>query len=232
MTTNNDNARTNRLITEFQKTIPNFNIKFKNQSLLIKIIGYILFFNKSFMTNYATTIGSTVYFPSEQFLESDVPGNQALIAHEFVHAIDNKNNPIFKILYLFPQILTPLFIILFFVLPSIFNLISLVIALICLLPIIPAFWRSKDELRGYQISLFALSELMKEYNTDEIKYDKYLNDNANGFNIYFTGSNYYWMNRFGVMNQLTDTITKIKTDDIVSYDPIYNIVREAFKNSK
>jgi len=229
---NNNNARTNRLIAEFQKTIPNFNIKFKNQSLLIKIISYILFFNKRFMTDYITTIGSTIYFPSEQFLESDTTGNQIVISHEFVHAIDNKNNLIFKPLYLFPQILSPVFVILFFILPHIFNFISLVISLICLLPIIPAFWRSKDELRGYQMSLFAQSELMKEENIVGDQYSEALSDNIIFINKEFTGSGYYWMNRLGVINQLNDTITKIKTDDIVKDDPVYNIVREAFKNSK
>jgi hypothetical protein len=228
----NDNARTNRFITELQKTVPNFNIKFKNQSTLIKIISYILFFNKQFMTVYITTIGSTVYFPSEQFLESDVPNNQTAIAHEFVHAVDNKNNIIFKLLYLFPQILTPLFIILFFLLPHVFNFISLGVALICLLPIIPAFWRSKDELRGYQMSLFAGSELMKEYNAPTDQYNKYLNDNIDFINAEFTGSGYYWMGRSGVISQLNDTITKIKTDDIIKDDPIYNVVRIALKNSK
>jgi hypothetical protein len=231
MTTNN-NARTNRFITELQKTVPNFNIKFKNQSTLIKIISYILFFNKNFMTQYITTIGSTVYFPSEQFLEADAPDNQAVIAHEFVHAVDNKNNLLFKPLYLFPQILTPLFIILFFVLPHIFNFISLGIALVCLLPIIPAFWRSKDELRGYQMSLFMESELMKEYETPIDEYNSNLNDLVIFCNNEFTGSGYYWMNRFGVIGQLNDTITKIKTDDIIKDDPIYNVVRIALKNSK
>lgn len=231
MTTNN-NDRTNRLIAELKKTIPNFNIKFKDQSLLIKIISYILFFNKSFMTDYITTIGSTVYFPSEQFLEANPTDSQIVISHEFVHAIDNKNNIIFKPLYLFPQILSPLFVILFFVLPHVLNFISLGIALICLLPIIPSFWRSKDELRGYQMSLFAESELMKEDGIVGDQYDKALSDTIVFINDEFTGSSYYWMNRSGVMSQLNDTITKIKTDDILKDDPVYNIIREALKNSK
>lgn len=53
----NYNIRTLNYLKELQNTIPDFNIKYKNQSLFIKILGFILFFNKEFMTTLFTTIG-------------------------------------------------------------------------------------------------------------------------------------------------------------------------------
>ena len=227
----NTHTRTLNLLTELQKTIPDFNVKYKNQSLFIKIIGFILFFNKQFMTDYITTIGSTVYFPTIDFFEKDPVLSQEILTHEFVHALDRKHNSFFQFLYLFPQILAPIFIILFFFLPSLVNLSSLVIAIICLLPIIPAYWRSNYELRGYQMSLFSDSELMKELGVSTDQYNLTLSNNVKFINEQFISSDYYWMNRSGVQNQLLLTVNKIKNDSIINDDPSYSIVRLALKNS-
>lgn len=225
------NLRTARLLTELQKTNPSFNLKYKDQSLLMKIISCILFFNKGFMTNFITTIGNTVYFTSQSDVEKNDIGSSIVLSHEFVHSMDAKKNIFFKFLYLIPQILTPIFIILFFILPSVFNFISLGFGIICLLPL-PAPWRTKYELRGYQMSLFAESEMAKEANYSADDYDYLLTSCAKTFNDNFTGAFYYWMDRSGVMSEFNETITRIKTDDIVKDDSNYSIVREALKNSK
>jgi hypothetical protein len=226
----NTNERTNKLIRELQKTVPEFNIKLKSENLFLKLINYILFFNKQFMEKYTTTIGNTVYFPSQKYIENSPQQTQIILAHEFVHVLDSKNNILFKILYLFPQILFPIFLIAFLLLSGILSYILLFMAIICLSPVIPAYWRSKYELRGYQMSLFAFSELSKESNNENI--EKILMDKVNVINTYFTGSGYYWMNLFGIKSQLINTVEKIKTDDILNDDISYNIIRTAFKNSR
>lgn len=223
--------RQNKFLKELQKNIPDFNIKYKNQSLFIKSISYILFFNKKFMTDYTTTIGNTVYFTSKEYIENNPKGAIILLAHEFVHALDRKNNIMFQFNYLMPQILSPIFLIAFFILSGWCSFIFLLLSVLCLLPIIPAFYRSAYELRGYKMSLFINSEIIKEENS-YVDYNLSLKQMAEDINNEFINSSYYWMNRSGVITELTDTITKIKTDDIVKDDMVYNIVREAFKNSK
>ena len=58
---------------EFAKNLAayDFKIKYKNESLFMKVIGFLLFFNKTFMTNYITTIGSTIYYPSREWCEKN-----------------------------------------------------------------------------------------------------------------------------------------------------------------
>ena len=43
-------------------------IAFKDESFLMKLLGFLLFFTKEFMTRFTTTIGNTVYFPSREWL--------------------------------------------------------------------------------------------------------------------------------------------------------------------
>ena len=79
-------------------------VEVKEESKLMKIIAKILFFNPKFMTDYITTIGSTVYFPRED-ISNDVTVWEVL-PHEMIHADDSRRlGPLFGFLYLFPQIL-------------------------------------------------------------------------------------------------------------------------------
>ena len=73
----------------------------------MKILGTILFFNKTFMTGFITTVGYTVYWPSREKLESSGLGALSTLAHEYRHAQDAKKitRVLFGFLYLLPQIL-------------------------------------------------------------------------------------------------------------------------------
>ena len=99
-----------------QQYFPNLKIKYKDESLFMKILGSLLFFNKSFMATYTTTIGSTIYFPSKKFVEERYYSSILILLHELVHVQDGiKFNPIiFAMLYLSPQIFGLLSVPLFF----------------------------------------------------------------------------------------------------------------------
>jgi len=58
-------------------------IKYKDESLFMKALGLLLSFNKTFMTSFTTTIGSTIYFPSRKWLAERNPETTiAIVAHE------------------------------------------------------------------------------------------------------------------------------------------------------
>lgn len=122
-------------------------VKFKDKSLLMKILGMILFFNPKFMKSYITTLGNTIYFPSETWLSENKDSAASVMAHELVHVIDSKEVGlvIFSYTYLFPQVLVLLS---FFAIGG-SNLWLLF--LLFLLPI-PSPIRTYWELRGYAMS--------------------------------------------------------------------------------
>lgn len=78
-----------QLIQELTEELPGFEIRYKNESRLQKIIGYILFFNRRYMTNYTTTIGKKVYFPSREWAANNHPNTiYRILSHEAVHVRD------------------------------------------------------------------------------------------------------------------------------------------------
>lgn len=122
-------------------------VKFKNESSLMKLLGFLLFFNKKFMSNYTTTIGSTVYFPSEEWLNERKDSAAIVLAHELVHIADSRqvSGFVFSYCYLLPQILSLLSLF------AIFSSSWWLISLIFLLPV-PAPMRTHYELRGYAMT--------------------------------------------------------------------------------
>jgi hypothetical protein len=74
-----------------------YRVVLKSESKLMRAIGWVLKpFNKEFMTNYVTTIGSTIYTPSREMLS---PG---LLQHELQHVSDSKRWPVlYELSYLF-----------------------------------------------------------------------------------------------------------------------------------
>jgi hypothetical protein len=199
----------------------NLKIKFKNESLLMKVIGTILFFNKSFITSFIITLGSTVYFPSAEFLEQRTYDSLPVLFHEKRHELDSEKNKLFPLFYLLPQLLAPISLVLCFF--SFWLGVSLFI--LFLLPL-PAYWRKKYELRGYQMSLFVTYELCRENNLNVEATLAYLNRLIDSTDKLFTGPSYYFMWVFGVKQELRETVNKILSDDILKDDPIYAEVRE------
>jgi hypothetical protein len=169
-----------------------FFIKYKNESFLMKLLNIILFFNKGFMTDFTTTIGNTIYFPSKELIEQDPDLAISIVSHELIHIKQSKSygGLGYSILYLFPQILSLLSILFVVWFPFIFCLIFL-------LPI-PAYFRMKFEFEGYLATLLMLKLILTErgFSKEEIK--NKLEEKGNVLNKYFKDSGYYYMWPFGV----------------------------------
>ena len=102
---------TDTLIARAQSYFPTLKIIEKTSSPLMRFLGGAMFFNKGFMTEFTTTIGDTVYIPSKDWLDRNLP----VLIHEVVHMYDEKRIGMFyKMGYLFPQLLVPFLLPLFF----------------------------------------------------------------------------------------------------------------------
>ncbi len=198
-----------KLYLALKKDVPGIRIGYKDSSKFMKLIGGLLFFNKGFMTDYITTIGKTIYFPNKESVTSR--SAYKVLAHEYVHIKDSERygSILYSLMYLFPQILA-LFGLLF-----LFK-IYFVLFFICLLPL-PAYWRSRIELRGYAMSLFMEHKEGRVFGVE-------------GINDQFIGSGYYWMWPFGVKKELHKFVEKIESGDILS-DEVFAIVNSAIDTS-
>lgn len=225
--------RLNSFIAELQTHEPKLRLAYKDESLLMKLIGKILFFNPKFMTGYITTLGNTIYFPSRANLELDDVSPMLVICHEFQHIQDSKRltQPVYSFVYLFPQILALLALIaipLAFLVAWQYALIPL-LALLCLLPI-PAYGRMKLEFRGYSMSLFALSEYLRGTGQESAYITGVLSERANMYDKYqFKGAGYYFMWPFGVRKELGKVIEQIRISDGDISDETYRAVSAAIR---
>jgi hypothetical protein len=132
----------------------NFKVAFKDESPLMGVLGFCLRpLNPAFMQDTATTLGSTVWFPSRQYYEAFGEG---MLAHEFVHLWDKADNPWwFGLSYLMPQVLIAPILVLAGVLSFMgapwLSLALAPLALACFF--LPSPWRVAWELRGYAATL-------------------------------------------------------------------------------
>jgi len=184
-----------------KKEFPKFEIIDKRDSKLMKLLSKVLFFNKTFMTSYITVIGSKVYVPKMPWKKTNPFSAISVLSHEWVHMKDGKRlGFMFKFLYLFPQILTPLFLLGFWN-PWFFF------CLFFLAPW-PALWRAKFELRGYTISM-AVSWWLLDRTPD---YDFYVKQ--------FTGPGYYYMYPFEdyMRERLEEEFKRIKADRLEPHE--------------
>jgi hypothetical protein len=201
-----------------------FSVDFKDKSLLMKVLSYILFFVKGFMTKYITTINNVIYFPKQSDINS--PGAAPILAHEIKH-IQQSNNytfVLFSLLYLFPQSLSLLSVLGF--LGFIYWPLFLCFAFIIALAPFGAYWRMKFELEAYTVSLYCLN--LQLSNQDEQTRRKVLQDEAVWINTQFTSSNYYWMWRSGVLDELNNKIESILDGSIEKNDSYLLQVKELF----
>lgn len=82
-------------------------IRYKDRSFLMKVLGFLLApINPVFMTLYVTTLGKTLYFPSEAYVKKYDTTALSVMAHEYVHVWDEQNEGglKYKHAYLAPQI--------------------------------------------------------------------------------------------------------------------------------
>lgn len=222
-----------RLEEEIKKQAPKFEVRFKNESKLMKIIDKILFFNHIFMTNYITTIGEIPYWPSRDKYESDPDASFDVLAHEFVHIMDYKLHPVsFTSGYLFPQILAFPGVVFALLLPVFITLMCfsimspwwlLMLLFLGFLAPMPSPGRKKSEIRGYGMS----------FRLRMWRYGQISNEKFESSVRAFTGPNYYYMWPYEkeVRKELYDHSLKddpeyIKTDPNPAWKIVYNILKE------
>lgn len=196
------------MIEAARRVDPKFSIAFKTDSTWMRFLGWLSRpFNPEFMTSYSTTVGSTVYFPSRDYVKQDERGAAEVLAHEIIHMADRKTTGmvLHGIAYLFPQIL------------SAFALLSIVgiwepwwllnLVWLAFLAPIPAPWRREIEMHGYTMSLCMSYWMGERIDTTE-RLDFYTRQ--------FTGSAYYWMWPFGaqVRADLLRVVQDIHTGDV------------------
>ncbi len=207
------------LVTAAQKHFPSLKIKYKDQSWFMKLIGLLLFFNKSFMTSFTTTIGSTVYFPSESITKTRPVSAAAVLLHELVHIADAKKYtmPLFALMYLSPQILSLLCLPLFLVSWK----IALPLVILFALPI-PSYFRMYFEKRAYLVSLYCINALGNRLNFKPLlatQEESYLKN--------FADSSYYFMWPFSnLKKEFDDGVALIKDGKRPFEDPIFDILDE------
>lgn len=214
------------LLRSLQENLSGFNIKYKDESVLMRVLSRILFFNPEFMTKYTTTINQTVYFPSRTYMLESPRDRAVILAHEYRHARDASRLGffMFSFLYLFPISLVPLAIALMF-----FNwLAGLVCAIVVLLPW-PAYWRKKFELEAYSITLFIVDKYLQELGINADDRKKALLNQAVLLNKQFTTFSYYLMWPFGVRKALEKEVNLI-ISGTERTDPIYKELSDAIEN--
>jgi len=171
-------------ILQNAKAIINFDIKYKDESKFMKLLGMILFFNKNFSKSYLTTINNTIYLPNKQWLESKPISSISTILHELVHVSDKNKYGflLFTFAYLFPQILLILSI------PLIIISWKFIIISLFLISPIPALGRAYLEYRAYCMTIYVLYVLTKQYGLN-VDFSTLKSNIVNQF----TSSSYYFM---------------------------------------
>jgi hypothetical protein len=205
------------LVTAAQKYFPDLDIKYKDQSWLMKFLGKLLFFNKSFMTSYTTTIGSDVYFPSASFVKVRPVSAAIVLLHELIHVHDahKYSKLVFYFLYLFPQILSILCLPLFLLSWK----IALPLVILFALPI-PAYFRMQFEKRAYLTSLYAIYGL-----ANRLSFKPLLASQEQAFVKQFKDASYYFMWPFsGLQQEFDDAVNKIKAGQRPYEDPVFDIL--------
>jgi len=140
--------RTELLIEELKIKYPKFEIKFKDESKLMKFFGILAQFNKKFMSRYTTVIGYTVYFPSRKWMAENWRKTFYVLSHESIHMANHDANPIKHVLgYTFPQNLSVFSFIA--VLAAINPAFLIFLAFLTALGPWPAPFRVKEETRGH-----------------------------------------------------------------------------------
>ena len=203
------------VLKTIRQFIPSFNISLKSQSLLHRVIGWVLnkTGNPKYMFCYWTTLGSWTARP--QICDNGATIDEwRILLHEGKHAVDSKKLGLllFSFIYLFPQILGILaaiyslaaVIALFFGAPI--SLLWGLLGLVFLAPI-PAVGRAILEARAYKVSLAV--ELWSGNLKNEESY-------LNWLETVFIDGSYYYMFPFKsiVRKYFNSILNKLKTNTL------------------
>jgi hypothetical protein len=205
------------VLARAKEFFPDLEIKYKDESTLMKIISKILFFNKSFMTNFTTTLGSTVYFPSRRFEQLRPISSLVILLHELVHVHDSKKWSKFLFSFLYMSPLTLAVLLLPFLLLSWKIFLPLILLSLC--PI-PSYFRTLFEKRAYLVSLYCTQQfsIKKQFTTN-------LDNAASSYLSSFKDSSYYFMWPFKNLDkEFADAVVKVKAGQKPYEDPVFEMI--------
>jgi len=191
-----------KLESKIKTEFPSFKLIDKKDSKFMIFLSYLVWiFNRKFMTDFATTVGYTIYLVSRITINSPrekIVDYISLLLHEYQHMKDKKKfKLLYDIFYFSPQILSVL---------SIFSIWNhwFLLFLFFLAPF-PSL-RSVWEIRGYKISAAVYYWLTG------------LDENIDWIVSQFTSSNYYFMCPFKglLMNLFKKHISDVREDKLNS----------------
>jgi len=141
------------LAAVIRSKVPDFKVKYKEESRWQKFLGALAFFCPDYMTSVTSTFGSTVYFPSKKFVDESRVRAFKILAHEYVHILDRRKRKVFfEVLYTLPQLLGLLSV---GAIAACFLgawWLLWLVALLAFLPL-PAYGRMALEARGYAMNI-------------------------------------------------------------------------------
>jgi hypothetical protein len=188
----------------------------KEESLFMRLIGKILFFNRSFMTGFITTIGQTIYWTKDSWESDSAVCN--VLPHEFTHAMDFRRMGLIPaaLLYLFPQNLALISLGAFGAFYD-SRFLWCLLALISLAPW-PSWGRKYMEMRGFAVQVAGMLWSDPDRKIDEMP--PWILKN-------FTGPNYYWMWPFSksLQTQFKQWLTWIEDGTIDEKMPFVKEIR-------
>ena len=170
------------------------------------------------MTDYTTTIGNTIYIPTENYIKLRPVSGSVVFLHELVHLYDQKRLGAirFQLSYMLPQILAIPALLLFLLSWK----IALPVVILFLLPI-PAYFRMIYERRAYYSSIYCLKKL-----GDRMKFNPHLGTHNACFAEYFIDSSYYFMWPFksAVDNDFSAATQLILSGERPFQDPVFDML--------
>lgn len=219
-----DQSDLQALEDDTREYVPGLQVVGKTDSLSQRLLGKVLFFNHTYMTGYVSTFYPVVYFPTKTDYEGHSTRSFIALAHERVHLLDTKRQPLwFRVSYLLPQLLIlPLLILsIAFAFVSLRASISILgLVVLAALPW-PSSGRTKLEKRGYAMTLAVYYWLTKEI-PPELKLE---------IKGYFVGWSYYKMswNSADIDSWLVTTEQAIKSGTLID-DLVYGNVLQFMVN--
>lgn len=201
------------------KLVPGFQLAWKDKSTFHRLLGQVIrLVSPGYLKSLATTLYPKVWFPSQELYEGNPDGSFIKLAHERVHLIDNKADPLFKMYYGLPQILALPWLLaagLSSIWLHLWALPLVLGGLFFLLPW-PSPWRVRREKRGYAMTLatvFWLYGDVPEAKKASVK-------------KHFSSSAYYLMSwsSSDITSWVDETMEALRNGTLASKDPVFGHV--------
>lgn len=213
-----------RLLEVIEEDIPGFELLVKEESSLMKTLNvFVKLFNPVFMSDFITTMNTKVYAP-RHYIEKRHDRLWRILAHEWWHLREAKrvSSVVQGTLYLLPQLLAPL---------ALLSVLAVWLGpwwllnlawLVCAAPL-PAWFRAKEELAAYTVSLA----------TDYWSYDAVHELDIEYYAKQFYGPNYYFMWPFKswVLRHLHSQVQRISEEEYDSVFP-FNVIKEIIEEER